>query len=163
MKYTFFTILIMFLAIFNVSAATYTSDTDLFDGTYSNRLLDMAYNQIDNFVNQKYIIVTNNNNYYLITGKDYSINGNTINFNNSTIIKAIRYQQNYSYYYEYSISNELSTQVTSSYLTLSNINFSSSVSSSRFNDYQYHKYMVNIGIFVIGLLFAVFLSKERRL
>ena len=153
----------MFLAVFNVSASTYTTDTNLFENSYSNNLIDMAESNIDNFYTKDFVIFQSGYNYYLIVGDDYSINNHNITFTNSTIIRAIRNQSNYNYYYDYSVITENSTSLNISNIIISNIDSDFSVSSSRFNSLRSNKYLINCGIMIIGLLFAIFLSRERRL
>lgn len=150
-----------FLGVLSVSASTYTPTNNLFEGTYSNNLIDMAQSQIDNFTNKKFVIFQVDYNYYLVTGDDYSVAGNRITFNNSTIISAIRNSSGYSSY-EYNKTNETSTTISTNYAVISNIDFPKAVASSRFEDYRSKKYGVLLLTFILGLIFAIFITKERR-
>lgn len=164
-KFKIFFIISIFLAIFsfvNVSASTYTPNTNLFEGTYSNNLIDMAINQVDNFYNKKFVVFQIDNNYYLVTGDESSSNGNIITFTNSTIFSAIRnVSGGYNSYYEYSKSNESSTTVNAYYVVISNINIPKSVTSSRFENLKTNVFIENTLIFILGLVFAIFLTRER--
>ena len=74
----------------NVSALSYVPTTNLFEGSQTNNLFDMANNQIDNFTNKKFVMLQTDNNYYLVVSDKAVVNGNTINLSDSTIISAIR-------------------------------------------------------------------------
>lgn len=157
-------ILTVFLAILshdNVFAMSYTTNTDLFENSYSNNLIDMGMSQIDNFINKKYVVFEIDYNYYLVSSKDYTVNGNTITFTNSTVISAIRYQSGYSTYYTYSTSTESSTTVYSNNVVISNIDVPRAISSTRFTDYRFKSYLVYLLVFILGLCFAMFLTKGR--
>ena len=66
MKYSLIFVFTMFLAVFNVSASSYTTDTNLFENSYSNNLIDMAQSNIDNFYTKDFVIFQNGYNYYII-------------------------------------------------------------------------------------------------
>lgn len=162
-KVSFILVLLgVFLLNEEVYAATYTPTDNLFSSTQSDYLLDMANNQIDNFYNTDFVIFQIDNNYYLVSG-DHTINSNSITFNNSTIISAVRSSQG-GYYnnYVYSVTTEESTTVNLNYVVISNINSKNTVSSDKFIDYEFKKNLINIGIFILGLCFAIFITKERR-
>lgn len=159
-------ILTLFLVVFSnisVSASSYTSTTNLFEGTYSNNLIDMAISQIDNFINKKFVIFQVDYNYYLVAAEDYSVNANTITFTDSTIISAIRYSSgNYNSYYEYTKTDEESTIINSNYVIISNIDFSKAIASGRYEKFRSEKYTVLILTIILGLVFAIFLTREGR-
>lgn len=162
MKYALFFIFTMFLATLGVSASTYTPTDNLFENTQSNYLISMAYNQIDNFTSLDYVVFQVDNNYYLVAGKDAILNNNTINFNQSTIISAVRTQSSYYGNYVYSTSSENSTTVNLNVIVISNIKEDHTVTSELFEDYRFKVDIRNVSIFILGLCFAIFLTKERR-
>lgn len=162
MRYVLIFVFSMFLATLGVNAATYTPTDNLFESTQSNYLIQMANSQIDNFTNLDYVIFQVDNNYYLVAGKEGIVNNNTINFNQSTIISAIRNSSSYYNYYNYNIFEENSTTINLDYVVLSNVDSNKSVSSSLFEEYRFRVDLVNIGIFILGLCFAIFVTKERR-
>ena len=162
MRYVLIFVFSMFLATLGVNAATYTPTDNLFESTQSNYLIQMANSQIDNFTNLDYVIFQVDNNYYLVAGKAAIVNNNTINFNQSTIISAIRNSSSYYNYYNYNIFEENSTTINLDYVVLSNVDSNKSVSSSLFEEYRFRVDLVNIGIFILGLCFAIFVTKERR-
>lgn len=162
MKYCLIFVFSMFLATLGVNAATYTPTDNLFESTQSNYLIQMANSQIDNFTSLDYVIFQVDNNYYLVTGKEGIVNNNSINFNQSTIISAIRNSSSYYNHYNYNIFEENSTTINLDYVVLSNVDSNKSVSSSLFEEYRFRVDLVNIGIFILGLCFAIFVTKERR-
>lgn len=145
-----------------VKAQTYNSNTNLFENSYTNNLIDMAQSQIENFNNLNYIIIQNENNYYLIASKEIEITNNRITMNNTSIIQAIRTQNGYNYIYEYNYLTENQTIVNVNNIVVSNIKTNKSVSSKRYEDYKYYNTIKNIGIFVLGIVFAIFITKERN-
>ena len=153
---------IAFFAIKSVSASTYSSNTNLFEGTYSNNLIDMAKTQVDNFIDKKFIIIQYDQNYYLVTADEFVVDGNTITFINSTIFSAVRYSSGYNIYYEYSSFKEANTIVYANNICISNLDFPRAVSSSRFEKYQTDSYTIRVLMFLLGGVFAIFLTKERR-
>lgn len=154
-------ILSMFLASKDVSATTYTSNTNLFETTYSNNLIDMAHTQVDNFINKNFVIVQYDYNYYLVVSKDYSVSGNTITFTDAQVFSAIRIQSGYSSYYEYYSTHEASSIVNANNISISNIDFANAISSKRFNEYRTDFYSIAIFTIILGLVFAIFLTRER--
>lgn len=162
MKYCLIFVFSIFLATLGVNAATYTPTDNLFESTQSNYLIQMANSQIDNFTSLDYVIFKVDNNYYLVAGKEGIVNNNTINFNQSTIISAIRNSSSYYNYYNYNIFEENSTTINLDYVVLSNVDSNKSVSSSLFEEYRFRVDLFNIGIFILGLCFAIFVTKERR-
>lgn len=152
----------MFLATFSVSASSYTPSTNLFEGTYSNNLIDMAMSQIENFTSKKYAIFQSDYDYYLVTSDSVVVNGNTLIFTNSTVIRASRVSSGgYNTYYDYTTFTESQTSVYLSYVVISNLNGNKTVSSSRFNDYNFNTNILRLGIFLLGIGFAIFLTKGR--
>lgn len=164
-KISLFILLLIGVFMINeqVYAGTYTPTQNLFSSTQSDYLLDMANNQIDNFYSKKFVVFQIDNSYYLVAGNDYTFTETSITFTNSTIISAVRSTQGgYYNYYDYSIYTETSTTINLNYVVISNIQTSNTVSSDRFEDIEFRKNMINIGIFVLGLCFAIFITKERR-
>lgn len=155
-------ILTTFLLINKVKANTYTTTTNLFENTYTNNLIDMAESQVENFNYKKYAIIQVNNNYYLIISNDATIVNNKIIMNNTNIIQAIRTQENYSYYYEYTTTKENTTEIYINNIIISNIETSKSVASSRYDNYKHNINIKNIAIFILALVFAIFIVKERN-
>lgn len=163
-KIMFFLILIGVL-MFNekVNAATYVPTTNLFEGTYSNNLFDMANNQIDNFTSKNYVIFQIDYNYYLVISDDVSFNESSITLNNSTIISAIRNTgSSYNSYYEYYTTSEDITTISLSYMVISNIKTSKTITGNRFEEYKFKRDIKNVGIFILGICFAIFITKERK-
>lgn len=160
-------LIIIFLGVLmfneNVFASTYVPTTNLFEGTQTNNLLDMANNQIDNFTSKKFVMFQSDYNYYLVVSDDASINGNAITLNNSTIISALRSSgSSYNSYYDYSIISEDSTTINLDYIVISNIKANNTISSLHFDDFKFNIDIKNIGIFILGLCFALFITKERK-
>ncbi len=160
----------MFVLIVNLllfpgiaKAETYTSTENLFENNYTNNLIDMAQTQIKNFSDKKYVIVQSNYDYYLISSekKDVSVSNQVITMNHTKIIKAIRTQSGYNTYYEYSTKEENSTTVQVNNIVVSNIDTSKSVNSKRADDYKNNYYTTWLLVFILGLVFAIFLTKER--
>ncbi len=162
MKYFIF-LIISFIPFF-VNASTYTSTEDLFENSYSNNLIDMAQSRINDFNSKKYVILHSNYDYYLISSyeKDITVSGSTITFNNSSIIRAIRGNSSSGYRYTYSDINEANTVVKTSYIVISNLDTNYSVSSKRYEDFSFYNFFRSFGVFIIGLLFAIFLMKGRN-
>lgn len=160
-KYLIFAIFSMFLATFSVSASSYTPTTNLFENTYSNNLIDMAYLQISNFTRQKYVVFQIDYDYYLVSSKDVTVNDSTLVFDNSTVIRAQRITSGYNSNYEYSTYTENQTSVYLSYIVIGNTQSVKTVTNSNFEDYKSSDLAKMFYIFVIGLLFAIFLLKGR--
>ena len=147
-----------------VYASTYTTTDNLFENSYTNNLIDMAQTQVDNISNKKYVIIQiNTYDYYMITSNknDVSVNNNTITMKNTKIIRCIRTQNGYNYVYNYSTIEENSTTIYANNIIVSNIDTSRSVSSSRFENYRQNNYNTMLLVFILGLIFAIFLTKER--
>lgn len=163
-KFLYFAILLSFFVFMpGTKASSYTPSQNLYDSTQANYLVSMAYNQIKSFTSQNYVVFQVDNDYYLVTAKDATIANNKVTFSNSTIIRAIRNTSgSYYNYYTYTTTTESSTTVSLSYVVLSNLNTTNTMQSSTFEDYKHHTDLRNIGIFVLGLCFALFLTKERR-
>ena len=155
-------IFVMFSFVKPVNAASYTPTDNLFDSSQADNLVQMANSQIPNFTSLNYAIFQVDDNYYLVAGKDVSVNSNSVVFTNSTVISAIRNDSSYYGRYTYNTSNETSTTVFLGYVIQSNVDTDKSVTSALFNDFQFKMNMVNIGIFILGLCFAIFVTKERR-
>lgn len=147
-----------------VKADTYTTTDNLFENNTTNNLIDMAQTQIDNFPNKKYAIVQIDYNYYLIAAdkKDVSKSGSTITMKNTEIIRCIRTQSGYNTYYDYSTKNETNTTIYVNNIIVSNIDTSNSVSSKRYEEYKGNYHNTWLLVFILGLTFAIFLTKERN-
>lgn len=144
-----------------VKASSYTTTTDLFENSYTNNLIDMAQSQIENFSSKKYAIIRIDDNYYIITAisKDVTVNNTTITMNNTKIISAVRNQSGYNSYYTYSTKEESSTTINANNIIVSNIDTSRSISGKRFEDYRNNFYGTWLLVFILGLVFAIFLTK----
>ena len=140
---------------FVVNASTYTTTDNLFENSYTNNLIDMA--------NKKYAIIQINYDYYMITAdkKDITINNNVITMNNTKIIRVIRTQNGYNYFYDYSTIEENTTTIYVNNIIVSNIDTSKSVSSTRYENYKQNYHNTWLLVFILGLVFAIFLTKER--
>ena len=146
-----------------VKADTYTTTENLFENTYTNNLIDMAATQIDNFTNKYYAIIQVNYDYYLFAAEknDVTINDTQISMQNTEIIRAIRTQNGYNYYYDYSTSEETSTSIYLSHIAVSNLTTSKSITGKRFEEYKRNTNITSLLMFILGLVFAIFLTKER--
>ncbi len=166
MKFRYYVMFLFILLggffIEKVNAASYSNTQDLFESTQANNLLSMAISQDNSFTTKKYIIFQSNNNYYLISSSDISISNNRIIFSDSTIISAIRNNDSSYYgYYSYNTYHEESTILDLSYIAISNIEHNFSVSSSRYEDYTYKTYSTQLLMVILGIVFAIFVTKER--
>ena len=158
----FLFILLGGLFIEKVNAASYSNTQDLFESTQANNLLSMAISQDNSFTTKKFIIFQSNNNYYLISSSDVSISDNRISFSDSTIISAIRNTDSSYYgYYSYNTSHEDVATLDLNYIAISNIEHYLSVSSSRYEDYTYKTYSTQLLMVILGIAFAIFVTKER--
>lgn len=147
-----------------VNAASYTTTDNLFENSYTNNLIDMAQTQVDNISNKKYVIFqTNSYDYYMVTAdkKNVTVNNNTITMNNAKIIRVLRTQNGYNYVYNYSTIEENSTTIYVNNIVVSNVDTSRSVSSQRYENYRQNNYNTWLLVFILGLVFAIFLTKER--
>lgn len=159
-----FIFLLMALLPGAVSAGTYSTTDNLFENSYTNNLIDMAQSQIENIINKKYAIIQVNYDYYFISAKneDVIVNGYNITLNDTKIIRAIRNQSNYNTFYTYDIINEPKTTIYANNIIVSNINTSKSVKSKRFDDYSSNRHIVILLMFLLGVCFAIFITKERK-
>lgn len=156
-------ITIIYCLIINVKAQTYTNDTNISENTtYVNQLIDLSVNQEKDIENKKYAIYQIEYNYYLVIFKDYTINGNRITANNTTIYRAIRTQQsNYNYIYTYSKINENQTIINANYLIYGNIEIITSMENQRMSEYMQKERIKKGIIFIIGIIFVIMLLKGR--
>lgn len=162
-SYLFIALFLFMVSLNVVNASSYVPTTNLFEGTQTNNLFDMANNQIDNFTSKKFVMFQNDNNYYIVVSDNFTISGNVISLTDTTIISAIRTSSSgYNYYYEYSTTSEDSTSISLDYVVISNIKASNTVSSSRFDNYKFNLDLKNICIFILGICFALFVTKERK-
>ncbi len=159
-----FIFLLMALLPGAVNAGTYSTTDNLFENSYTNNLIDMAQSQIENIINKKYAIIQVNYDYYFISAKneDVIVNGYNITLNDTKIIRAIRNQSNYNTFYTYDIINEPKTTIYANNIIVSNINTSKSVKSKRFDDYSSNRHIVILLMFLLGVCFAIFITKERK-
>ena len=155
-------IIALFCFVKPVKAATYSSTDNLFESTQADNLINLAQSQIDNFTSKNFVVLQSNDDYYLVSAKDVEVNGNTLNFTNSTVISATRSNSSYYGYYNYNTVEEISTTVYLNSIVISNIDTDKSSCSSLFNDFQFKMHMINLCIFILGLCFAIFITKERR-
>ncbi len=123
----------------------------------------MANSQIENITTKKFVIFQTNYDYYLVTANesDTTLSGNRITMNNSKIVRVLRLQNGYNYYYEYSTINENTTTINLNNIIISNIDTSRSISSTRLDNYITNKNTQFTLIFILGLVFAIFLTRER--
>lgn len=163
-KYFSFLFILLLGVVFvgKVNAQTYSPTSDLFENSQTNNLLSLANNYIDNFYSKKFVIFQIDNNYYLVSSSDVVVQDDYFKFNNASIVYILRNNSGYSSYYSYYFSNESETIVNKNYIVISNIYSDKTSSSTKFEEYQFRKYLCNIGIFILGLIFAIFLTKERR-
>lgn len=163
-RYYFIFLFILLGGLFfeKVNAASYSNTQDLFESTQANNLLSLAISQDNSFTTKKFIIFQSNNNYYLISSSDVSISDNRISFSDSTIISAIRNTDSSYYgYYSYNTSHEDVATLDLNYIAISNIEHYLSVSSSRYEDYTYKTYSTQLLMVILGIAFAIFVTKER--
>lgn len=144
-----------------VSANTYTTDTNLFENSYSSNLIDMAISQVDNFYNKDYVIFTSNDTYYLVTGTLESSNNNNVVLKDTTVIRCYRNGTGYNYTWNYSTSSETSTIINLNNHSITNIKTSYSISSSKMEEYRNNHNLILLGTLICGLCFALFLFKGR--
>jgi hypothetical protein len=157
-----FAILCCLFLMKSVNASTYTPTSNLLSqNNYVTTLIDMAYNDSSNFLTKKFAIFQIDYDYYLVFSDNISFLNNSITFNNSTIYLAHRSNESYNYYYTFSKFNESDTTVNLSYIVFSNVNATNTINSSYFSDYKFNYNIINLGIFVLALLFAIFVTKER--
>lgn len=161
----YFIVFAIFCCLFlmkSVNASTYTPTSNLLSqNNYVTSLIDMAYNDSSNFLTKKFAIFQIDYDYYLVFSDNISILNNSITFNNSVIYLAHRSNESYNYYYIFSKFNETNTTVNLSYIVFSNVKASNTINSSYFSDYKFNYNIINLGIFVLALLFAIFVTKER--
>lgn len=161
----YFIVFAIFCCLFlmkSVNASTYTPTSNLLSqNNYVTSLIDMAYNDSSNFLTKKFAIFQIDYDYYLVFSDNISILNNSITFNNSVIYLAHRSNESYNYYYTFSKFNETNTTVNLSYIVFSNVKASNTINSSYFSDYKFNYNIINLGIFVLALLFAIFVTKER--
>lgn len=160
----YFIVFAIFCCLFlmkSVNASTYTPTSNLLSqNNYVTSLIDMAYNDSSNFLTKKFAIFQIDYDYYLVFSDNISILNNSITFNNSVIYLAHRSNESYNYY-TFSKFNETNTTVNLSYIVFSNVKASNTINSSYFSDYKFNYNIINLGIFVLALLFAIFVTKER--
>lgn len=157
-----FAILCSLFFVNSVNASTYTPTGNLISqNNYVTSLIDMAYNDSSNFLTKKFAIFQIDYDYYLVFSDNFTINSNSITFTNSTIYLAHRSNENYNYYYNYSKFNESDTTIYLTYIVFSNINATNTITSNYFTNYKFNYDITNLGIFILGLLFAIFVTKER--
>lgn len=166
MNKIYLSLILLFSTFFigeKVLASTFTPTDDLFTGGQSNNLLLMAQNQIKNFNDYNFVIFKVDNNYYLVASKDTSVTTNTITLNNSIIISAVRTTDYYNTYTYSTYSDPSgSTQVNLNHIVISNIIANNTVASDTFDIFKFNSDIKRIGIFILGLCFAIFVTRDRR-
>lgn len=164
MKYLLCLFLILFSFIFlpNLNASTYVPTDNLFENTQSNNLIRMGSSQIRDFLTNYYIVFQVDDNYYLVSSDNYTLNSNSITLTDTTIISAIRGTSSYYGYYSYITINEDTTTINLDYIVISNIDTNKSVSSELFNDLKFQTEIIILITFILGLIFAIFLLRDRR-
>lgn len=160
--FNFFLLFSIFFIGVKVQASTFTPTDDLFSGGQSNNLLLMAQNQIKNFSDYSFVIFRVDNNYYLVTSKEITVNSNNITLNNSIIISAIRTDYYNTYTYSTYSDPSGSTQVNLNQIVISNIIANNTVASDVFDTFKFNLDIKRIGIFILGLCFAIFVTHDRR-
>ena len=146
-----------------VHASTFQPTENLFSSTQADNLILMAQNQVKNFNSYFFAIFRIDNNYYLVTSKDVTINSNNLSFNNALIVSAERTNNYGEYIYSIYSDTSNSTIVYLNKVIISNITTASNtVASELFNSFKFNVDVKNIGIFILGLCFAIFLTRERR-
>ena len=164
-RHTIFMIIISLLCIKIANASTYTNAYDITgDSTNTNVLLDLAENQIENFNTLNFIIArVGEYDYYLIAFKESTTNGNNITAENTEIIRYYRSQTgNYNYIWNISKSNETTTTINCSNIVLSNIKGINSSISRRYEETKERKNIRIILMFILGILFAILLRRNRN-
>lgn len=139
------------------------SNQDIFESTTTTNLLSYAENNIENFSQKNYIIVENDYNYYLISFKDYDLSNNdsTITMYNTDILSYIRVGSGYGYTYNLTQNSEESTTYNMNNLYLSNLDLRKSSKPLNFENYKNSHSILKLLIFILGLIFALFLTRER--
>lgn len=156
-------ILIFLFGIFaftSVNAATYTNSTNMTEGTNSNLLINIASSRVENYLDHNYVIFQSDTSYYMILFKKYTSSGNSVTMSDTTIIRYYRTGTNNNTY-TYSITNEGSTTFNSSYLFVSNLNINNASVSTLFNELSDRRNNTYLLMFILALIFASFLLKER--
>ncbi len=150
MKKISFLIVLSFVLCGFVNAQSYSTTDDLTDNSITEDIFNVAYSQIDNFIYNDYILIRNDNDYYLFSFID--------NYKNSVVL---HYTYNYNNY-SYNIYNDDNVNLTLNHLFLSNKKYNHSMISRYFLSLYKDNYFILFNILIVGLLFAIFLNKERK-
>lgn len=148
-KISFLLILSFFMCGF-VNAQSYSTTDDLTDNSITEDIFNYAYSQIDNFIYKDYILLRNDNDYYLFSFKD--------NYKTSVVLH-FTYNYNNS---SYTIYDDNNVNLNLNHLFLSNKTYNHSITSSYFLELYNSKYNILFNVFIVGLLFAIFLNRERK-
>lgn len=165
-EYFMFQFITIFLLtfLFNssiVNAQSYTNTTNLFDGSVSQQLFNIAYSRIDKFLDYNYVIFQYDTSYFLIAFKDYTYDNNVLSTSDSTIIRYYRDGNNYNYSYLYDLYTESSSTFTTNYTYISNLNLNKASGSPIYQELLNSRYIVHLLMFLVALTFASFLLRER--
>ncbi len=157
--------IVLFLGIFifsftDVNAQSYTNTANTFDSSTTQQLYNIALTRDEDFLNKNFIIFQNDTTYYLMSFKDYSFNNNVLSFSDSFIVRYYR-DSNYYSNYSYEVYNEAQTSFNTSYIYVSNLNLHNSTGSSVHRDLLNDRNIIYLLMFMVGILFANFLLKER--
>ena len=150
MKKISFLFILSFVLCGFVKAQSYHTSDDLTDNSVTEDIFNYAYSQIDDFIYKDYILLRNDNDYYLFSFKD--------NYKNSVVL-------HYTYNYNnssYNIYNDNNVILNLNHLFLSNKKYDYSITSSYFLELYNSKYSILFNVLIVGLLFAIFLNRERK-
>lgn len=156
--------IIIFLGIFafnlvDVNAQSYTNTTNLFDGSTSQQLFNIGMSRVDKFLEYNYIIFQNDTNYYMLVFKDYNYVNNVLTANDVKVFRYYREGTGYDYRYNYQYFEESSSTFTTSYIFVSNLNINNSSGSPIHQELLNSHYNTWLLVLLVGLIFAMFLSK----
>ena len=150
MKKISFLISICFFCCCFVNAQSYSTTDNLTDNNTTQIIFNLANNQISDFLYKDYIMIRNDNDYYLFSFDD--------DFTKSVVL-------HYSYNYNnssYNIYNDNNVSISFNDLFLSNKKYNNSVTSSYYEELYNNEYFIYFFIVITGLLFAIFLNRERK-
>lgn len=159
MKKIILIIMLSIIGITQVKAQNYSTTADTTENTYTNNLIGMATNDKTIYKDQ-YVILRENDNYILVTGK-LTLQNNLITGNDTKVYKATRTANGYNYYYEYTKNNESQTSIIVNNLIQTNINGTTTSSSNLIDEIRQREIEQNVFKIIIGILFGIFLIKGR--
>lgn len=152
----FFTIFIIPCSALEVSPSNNVTSTS----TNANNLINYA-NSYPNFVYSDYVVLqSGDNEYYIIWGKDFSVNNSVVTADE---VEYIRYYRtgtmNNSYIYRYGTDDNFRLTLND-YVVTSNLNIG--MTSSVFDSYRSNYYTICCLIIGVSLLFSIALTNFRR-